>query len=132
MNKKSEIEKELDTEIKNRYKYSRFDFILNHLLVGIAVIASSYPAYAQIFDKSDGKTIAAIAAIPAFILLLQKTFKWEQRAEWHWDYKRKVTAIKRQLRDQGLKPEEASQMLTNLETDLAGAFPGVSLPKSEK
>jgi uncharacterized membrane protein YcjF (UPF0283 family) len=132
MNETSEIEKELEAEITNRHRYARFDFILNHILVGIAVVASSYPAYAQIFDKSDAKTIAAIAAIPAFILLLQKTFKWEQRAEWHWDYKRKITAIKRQLRDQGLKPEAASQLLTKIETDLSGTFPGVNLPKNEK
>ncbi len=130
MKDKSEIEKELDSEIKNRHKYARFDFVLNHVLVGTAVIASSFPAYAQIFNKSDAQTIAAVAAIPAFILLLQKTFKWEQRAEWHWDYKRKIIAIKRQVRDQGLTPEQASKSLNKLEGDLSGSFPGVNSPKN--
>ena len=129
MNNKTEIEKEIDSEIVNRHKYARFDFILNHILVGIAVTASSFPAYAQIFNKSDAPTIAAVAAIPAFILLLQKTFKWEQRGEWHWDYRRKIIGIKRQIRDQGLAPEQASKLLNKLESDLSGSFPGINAPK---
>jgi len=65
MNNKTEIEKELDSEIANRHTYACFDFILNHIQVGIAVIASFFPVYAQIFNKSDAQTIAAVAAIPA-------------------------------------------------------------------
>ncbi len=125
----TEIEKELDQEIKDRHFYARFDFIVNHLLVAIAVVCSSYPIYIEIFGESNTKMVAAIAAVPAFVLLLQKTFKWEQRAEWHWDYKRRIIAIKRKLRDQNLKPEEASKLLSELEEKLSGTFPGLSVPK---
>lgn len=123
---KTEIEEEIDQEIKWRGIYSRFDFILNNALVLIAVIASGFPAYIQIFGGFESKIVAAVAAIPAFILLLQKTFKWEQRADWHWEYKRKVKDIKRQIRDQGISKENASKQLSKLESDLAGSFPGTS------
>lgn len=125
------IEEELKDEIKWRTIYSRFDFILNNMLVFIAVLASSYPVYDQIFGNDDPKFIAAVAAIPAFVLLLQKTFKWEQRAEWHWEYKRKVTAITRAMRDQGLSAKEASERLSQIERELAGSFPCTQSPTKD-
>lgn len=129
MSDRVEIEKEIDSEVKWRGLYSKFDFIVHNILVFIAVIASGFPAFMQIFGNSDPKIVAAVAAIPAFILLLQKTFKWEQRADWHWEYKRKVKAIQRQLRDQDLSQKDASQLLSKLESDLAGSFPGTSYPE---
>ena len=130
--KTQDINQEIESEIKWRTIYSRFDFILNNILVFIAVVASSYPAYAHIFDTTDDKLVASVAAIPAFILLLQKTFKWEQRAEWHWEYKRKVIAIKRAMRDQGLTIKEASEKLNQIERDLAGSFPSTQSPTKDR
>jgi hypothetical protein len=127
----SPIEEEINREIKNRYWYSRFDFTLDHLLVFTSVIASAFPAFAQVVGIGDGRLVAVIAAIPAFVLLLQKTFKWQQRGEWHWDYRRKVLAIKRELRDQGLTPQDASKRLNELEAGLAGTFPGLQRPTSQ-
>jgi len=102
------IEEELKKKIHVRKLYSRFDFVLNHILVFMAVFASAFLAICQILEVNDSKLIALVAALPAFVLLLQKTFKWEQRAEWHWDYRRKVIAISREVRDQGLTSDEAS------------------------
>jgi hypothetical protein len=124
------IDEEIDREIKNRSWYSRFDFALDHLLVFASVIASAFPAFSQVLGTGDGKLVAVIAAIPAFVLLLQKTFKWQQRGEWHWDYRRKVVAIKRELRDQGLTAQDASKKLNELEARLAGTFPGLQRPNS--
>ena len=128
MTNASPIEMEIDSEIGRRYRYARFDFILNHLLVFVAVIASAFPAFSQLVESYDEATVAMVAAVPAFVLLLQKTFKWEQRGEWHWEYRRRIIAIKRQIRDQGLSSKDASVKLNNLERDLAGTFPGVSHP----
>lgn len=131
MDQTSPVIEEIENEISSRYRYSRFDFILNHLLLFVVVVASSYPAFAQIFDTGDSKTTAAIAAIPAFVLLFQRTFKWEQRGEWHWDYRRRLKAILREVRDQGLSPVEASRKLNSLEQELAGSFPGINYPASK-
>ena len=125
------IGKEIGDEIRNRYRYSRFDFVLNHVLMLVAVLASAFPGLAEILKFSDSGTVALVAAIPAFVLLLQRTFKWEQRAEWHWDYRRRLIALQRELRDQGLRAEEASRKLNRLEEDLAGSFPGVNRPASK-
>lgn len=132
MNDKPPIVEEIEKEISNRYRYSRFDFIFNHILLLVVVVASSYPAFAQIFGGGQDKITAAVAAIPAFILLFQRTFKWEQRGEWHWDYRRRLLAISREIRDQGLSPEEASKKLNRLEQELAGSFPGVNYPASKE
>lgn len=126
------IVKEIEDEIKSRYWYAKFDFILNHILLLIMVVSSSYPAFAQILDLGQEQYIAAIAAIPAFILLFQRTFKWEQRGEWHWDYRRRLFAILREMRDQNLSEKEASKKLNNLEQELAGSFPGVNYPASKE
>ena len=40
----------------------------------------------------------------------------------------KIIGIKRQIRDQGLAPEQASKLLNKLESDLSGTFPGVNTP----
>jgi len=132
MKDKPPIVEEIEKEITARYRYSRFDFILNHILLLVVVLASSYPAFAQIFGDGQSKLTAAIATIPAFVLLFQRTFKWEQRGEWHWDYRRRLQAISREVRDQGLSPEEASKKLNKLEQELAGSFPGVNYPASKE
>ncbi len=132
MHDKHPIVKEIEKEIANRYRYARFDFIFNHVLLLVVVTASSYPAFAQIFGDGQSKYTAAIAAIPAFVLLFQRTFKWEQRGEWHWDYRRRLIAIAREIRDQGLAPQEASRKLNRLEEELAGSFPGVNYPASKE
>ncbi len=132
MSEKSAIVAEIEREITSRYRYSKFDFVLNHLLLFMVVIASSYPAFAQIFGDGQTKLSAGIAAIPAFILLFQRTFKWEQRGEWHWDYRRRLIAILREVRDQGLSDSEASKKLNLLEEELAGSFPGVNYPASKE
>ncbi len=128
----SQIAAEVDSEIAARYRYSRFDFVVNHLLILLGVIASAFPGFAEIFGLGDSKTVALIAAVPAFVLLVQRTFKLEQRAEWHWDYRRRLIAIRRELRDQGLEPAAASRKLNQLEADLAGSFPGTSHPGSRE
>ena len=130
-NETSPVVEEIEKEISARYRYSRFDFVLNHLLLLVVVLASSFPAFAQIFGYGQSKYTATIATIPAFILLFQRTFKWEQRGEWHWDYRRRLRAILREIRDQGLPPEEASKKLNSLEQELAGSFPGVNYPASK-
>jgi hypothetical protein len=128
---KSSIESELESELRNRKFYSKFDFLMHNLLVLIAVLASAFPAFNEIFHFYESNIIAAIAAAPAFILLLQKTFKWEQRADWHWEYKRKVKSIQRQLRDQGITTAQASKLLSQLEHELASTFPGTSYPGAQ-
>lgn len=131
MNPKPPIIEEIEEEIRSRHTYSRFDFILNHILLFVVVVASSYPAFAQIFDRGNSQLTAAIAAIPAFVLLFQRTFKWEQRGEWHWDYRRRLIAILREVRDQSLSPVDASKKLNALEQELAGSFPGINYPASK-
>jgi hypothetical protein len=132
MTVKPEIIKEIEQEVRARYGYSRFDFVFNHFLLMLVVAASSFPGFAQILDIDQPKATAIVAAIPAFVLLLQRTFKWEQRGEWHWDYRRRLKAILREVRDQGLSPEEASIKLNKLEQELAGSFPGVNYPASKE
>ena len=132
MDNKSAVVAEIESEVKARYRYSKFDFVLNHLLLLLVVVASSYPAFAQIFGDGQTRLSAAIAAIPAFVLLFQRTFKWEQRGEWHWDYRRRLIAILREVRDQGLSDSEASKKLNLLEEELAGSFPGVNYPASKE
>lgn len=128
----SKIAKEIAEEIVKRNRYSRFDFILNHILVLLVVVSSSFAGFAQIFEYTNANIIAAIASIPAFVLLIQKTFKWEQRAEWHWDYRRRLIAISREMRDQGLSPEDASKKINNLEEQLSGSFPGLNHAASKE
>ena len=132
MTVKPEIIKEIEQEVRARYGYSRFDFVFNHFLLMLVVAASSFTGFAQILDIDQPKATAIVAAIPAFVLLLQRTFKWEQRGEWHWDYRRRLKAILREVRDQGLSPEEASIKLNKLEQELAGSFPGVNYPASKE
>lgn len=132
MEEKSAVVAEIEREITVRKCYSKFDFILNHILLFLVVIASSYPAFAQIFGDGQTKLSAGIAAIPAFVLLFQRTFKWEQRGEWHWDYRRRLIAILREVRDQGLSDSEASKKLNLLEEELAGSFPGINYPASKE
>ena len=132
MDDKAPVVEEIEKEKSARYRYSRFDFILNHILLLIVVLASSYPAFVQIFGDGQSNLTAGVAAIPAFILLFQRTFKWEQRGEWQWDYRRRLRVILREVRDQGMSLEEASKKLNKLEEELAGSFPGVNYPASKE
>jgi len=130
--KMDDSEISLESEIKRRKVYSRFDYILNHILVFVTVIASAFAGFSQIFGYENSAVIASIASIPAFILLLQKTFKWEQRSDWQWDYRRRLISIRREMRDQDLSPADASRKINKLEEQLAGSFPVLSQPTSKE
>lgn len=124
--------RELEREIRLRRLYAKSDFVWNHFVVLVIALASAVPAFAEIFHIDRPRMVAAVAALPALLVLLQRTFLWHERGEWHWDYRRKLVAIYRQLRDQGIDLKDASARLNALEKDLAGSFPGLRSSRADR
>jgi hypothetical protein len=116
---------EIDQEIGRRLIYAKADFVWNHFIVLIIALASAFPAFAEIFDLGRPRLVATVAAIPGLLVLLQRTFLWHERGEWHWDYRRRLKAIRRRVRDQGMSEADASKAVNELEATLAGTFPGL-------
>ena len=133
---KAQLRKEIETAITRRFWYSRFDFWLNQGLFFIAILASVLPAVNLAFEMvSTEERIALMAAIPGFVVLIQRTFKWGERGDWEWEFRRKLRAIQRQLiYDEDITPLAVSQALSNLEGEMDSKFPDMrpGLPQDNK
>ena len=61
--------------------------------------------------------------LPAFALTLLRTFQFEARSNWHYEYRARLVGLKRALRDQGASESTVSKRLNDLDLEMQGRFP---------
>jgi hypothetical protein len=71
-----------------------------------------------------------IASLPAGILLFRNSFKLREKADWHWDYRRQLTAIVRMINYEEMTDKDASIKLNKLDKLMATYYPADEIVKT--
>jgi hypothetical protein len=101
---------ELKKEIDNCQVWARRNFNYAHLVFGITVMASFVSAILVGSDAKDWSAIwlgerggriflTALTAMPAALLLINNTLRFEERSKWFWRKCRKLQRLLRNMRD---------------------------------
>jgi hypothetical protein len=121
----SDLEREIQGSIYGQRSRARLLFGVVEFLYWAAVLSSSLAALTAATGLRK-EIVAVLAAIPAFVLLVEKQFRYRERADWRFQYKRRLVGLLRELRDQGATPADVSKRVTLLEEEMDRTYPGAS------
>jgi hypothetical protein len=101
------LEEELVTTISEGTKWARRNYVYAHAVFVLSVLSSFLASVMAAGDLGkmvlgpDGNQVATalLAAIPAFMLLINNTLRFEERTKWFWRKVRLAERHYRKLRD---------------------------------
>lgn len=138
-----ELLTELKTEVDHCEKWARRNYNYAHLVFGFIVMASFISAILVGINTNDWTAIGltetggrilltALTAMPAALLLINNTLRFEERSKWFWRKCRKIQRLLRVLRDSAQpSPEEVSRSLSDISEELEAEWPAFGSSPSQ-
>jgi len=101
------LEEELATTITDGTKWARRNYVYAHAIFVMSVLGSFLASVLAagdlgkmlLGDSGNKIATALLAAIPAFMLLVNNTLRFEERTKWFWRKVRLAERYYRKLRD---------------------------------
>lgn len=138
-----ELVGELSKDIAHCQLWARRNYNYAHLVFGITVLASfiaailtgsnakSWPALG--LDETGFRILlTALTAMPAALLLINNTLRFEERSKWFWRKCRKVQRLMRKLRDsKNPDPESISSEYSQISEELENEWPAFGSSPSQ-
>ena len=104
-------------EVTQHRLLSNLQVTLSQTFFWVAVISSGIASINSGTDWFEGPWAAFIAALPALVLVIENTFKYEARSRWHRAKARKMEALWREYTFKGTKSEEVARKFSELEAE---------------
>ena len=125
------LAEKLATELEGVAKHERvvalFDLTLACLFFWIAVLASIAAAVVGYFTESK-QLVSVLAAAPALVMLIEQTFGFEARSDWHWEKSHRLNDIAGKIRFKSLSAANAFDEKTEFLKELGKKFPKLRAP----
>lgn len=119
-----EVLSRLNDMIAHHEKWSSKDFTNSQWILWVAIL-SSFAATILVGKEQIPKLVLAIiAGLPALMLMVDKTFRFRDRAKWHDLYLVKVTEIRDDLQLAQLPAIDACKKLAKLRAEMNDKWPG--------
>jgi hypothetical protein len=138
-----ELLSELKQEINNCQLWARRNYNYAHLVFGFTVMASFVSAILVGSDAKDWTAIGlserggrnlltALTAMPAALLLINNTLRFEERSKWFWRKCRKLQRLLRTMRD-SVSPnsEDVSKEFSDISEDMEIEWPAFGSSPSQ-
>ena len=123
---------EIDAALRKHERMAPLDYYLAETLSWLAVVSSVFAGLSVSNEWFTDRATAILAVVPALAWTLLRTFQYEARSHWHYQYHARLLALKRALRDQGEAAESVSRRLGDLDLEMQTRFPkrdgGSALP----
>lgn len=138
-----ELLAELKTEADHCQKWARRNYNYAHLVFGLTVMGSFISAILVGINTKDWSAIGlsetggrilltALTAMPATLLLINNTLRFEERSKWFWRKCRRIQRYLRELRD---SPQpiaaEISKRLSDISEELEAEWPAFGSSPSQ-
>lgn len=114
---------EIDAAIRKHERLAPLDYYLAEVFSWVGVLASVFAGLSVINEWLPRDASAIVAVIPALAWTLLRTFRYEARSNWHYRYRARLVALKRELRDQGETEPVVSKRLGELDLEMDATFP---------
>jgi hypothetical protein len=124
-NRLNPVEKQLISEVAHYRRLARANYFTLYFLYVVAIAASILSTLLAL-AKTSGPYLAVVTATPAVILLANSTFKFRERAEWHYEKRRRLASLlrKRQAGAPGTAPPEMAESWNKIDEDMDKKWPG--------
>ena len=118
------LEEELNAQIAQAIARHKGNYMTAYALILIAVAASGVTTILVAAGAQWPKeSLAAIAALPGFIVLMLNTIPFDARADWWSTKQRRLEALRRSLLFEGQVPEAVSKAMTQFIDDHNEVWP---------
>ena len=125
MNTPQVTEASLAMDVAHYRKLARGNYFTTYFLYIIAILASILSTILAAINYS-GIYLAITTAIPALVLLISNTFKFPERAQWHYEKKRRLDSLlrRRQAGAAGTSPPEMADEWNKIDEEMDKTWPG--------
>lgn len=121
---------EIDRKIHKHSTWAPINHFTAELISWLSIVISVLAALSITNEWFSLSVRSIIAALPALLWTLMRTFRYEDRADWHYKYKVELQGLKRNLREKIKNEQDVSINLNKLEIRMHGALPRRRLPYS--
>ncbi|WP_313032052.1 hypothetical protein [Massilia alkalitolerans] len=107
-------------------KLARRNYYAVFTLYAIAVLSSVASTLLAVSKAVDGLILALVTALPASVILAAETFKFSEKARWHYEKKNKLNAILRLAEVEPLVMSDAdiATAWNKIDASLEESWPG--------
>ena len=113
-----EFEKELVATIVAARRYARRNYFFGYIVATVTVVSSIAAGLTVSFAVVPREVTAALAALPAAMVASATVFRFEQKSAWFWRKLKKLEALLRSVRYEGLDVATASKALSQIEVEM--------------
>lgn len=114
----------IEYRIRGCAKRNRRNYYAAFCLLILAVAASAATAIAVAIDQMPRPLIAALASLPGIFILINTTFRFEERSRWYWRKRTRLEIVCRQHKFEGLPEEDASKKWNEIDEEMFSEWPG--------
>jgi hypothetical protein len=93
------------------------------LAIFVGIVASAVAASADALHWPGEPWATITAALPGAVLLIERQFRYRLRSSWHEDYRARLRALERKLRDQASNERDVSDELSKLDLEMRSKYP---------
>jgi hypothetical protein len=120
------MESQLSEEVSHYLLLARINYFTLFVLYVIAVAASVLATICAATGWLPRAGLAVTTAVPGIVLLVNNTFKFNARAQWHFEKRRRLASLLR-LRQSGANattPAEVAEKWNRIDEEMDKAWPG--------
>jgi hypothetical protein len=105
-------------------RWGAFNFGVAQILLWIAVLGSFGVGIASATSTISPILIGVLAAIPGAVIVIDSTFSFARRSNWHHMMRARLDLLENSLRYEGASVESVSKALGELSIEMETRYPG--------
>ena len=123
-----ELIEEIESIANRHAKLAELDYRASYSLSFLAVAGSIVASICAALGVEPKALLAVLAIIPAAVLSIRGTFRFEEKASWHFKKSHKLKALTRSLKYGGADPASVSVDFSKIEQELDERWPRFGKP----
>jgi hypothetical protein len=122
------LTEELESIANRHGKLAELDYLASYSLSFLAVAGSIVASICAALGVEPKALLAILAVIPAAVLSIRGTFKFDEKASWHFKKSHKLKALTRSIKYEGANPAAVSADFAKIEQELDEQWPRFGKP----
>lgn len=118
-----ELQREVEDLARHQSGIVRRNFFLAQLFSWLSIAASFVAAILAASGRVPPAVLAAVAAVPAFAISVDKVFGLAKRACWHYVYRARLHNLRDKLKYEGTAAPDGSRELAELRVSMEQSYP---------
>lgn len=112
-----ELQQELQWQVSRSRRRARLNCLAGYLNA-ILSIGTSICAAVLVAANANKTLTVTFAALPAALMAVGGTFRFEQKSAWHWRKNKLLAGLLRSLKYEGADPAKVSETFSKIELEL--------------